>query len=114
MEHESKRVLVDVVRLGPHQQRIEQRIAGLQTDIASYNAILADEAVLRGVIKDDLKAIREEFATKRRCEITLDGGEMDLATRNGLLAYLRGGTFGDTRVRETLSLAIASEAFQWY
>ena len=42
------------------------------------------------------------------------GGEMDLATRNGLLAYLRGGTFGDTRVRETLSLAIASEAFQWY
>jgi uncharacterized protein (DUF1800 family) len=44
----------------------------------------------------------------------LHGGEMDLATRNGLLTYLRGGTFNDTRVRETLSLAIASEAFQWY
>ena len=42
------------------------------------------------------------------------GGEMDLATRTGLLNYLRGGTFNDTRVRETLSLAIASEAFQWY
>ena len=42
------------------------------------------------------------------------GGEMDLATRTGLLNYLKGGTFNDTRVRETLSLAIASEAFQWY
>ena len=42
------------------------------------------------------------------------GGEMDLATRTSLLTYLKGGTFNDTRVRETLSLAIASEAFQWY
>jgi DNA gyrase subunit A len=58
---------------------IEQKIAGLQTDIASFNAILADDAVLRGVIKDDLKTIKSEFATPRRCEITLDGGDMDLA-----------------------------------
>mgnify|MGYP007034160115 CR=1 FL=1 len=42
------------------------------------------------------------------------GGEMDLATRTALLNYLKGGTFNDTRVRETLSLAIASESFQWY
>ena len=42
------------------------------------------------------------------------GGEMDLTTRTALLNYLKGGTFNDTRVRETLSLAIASEAFQWY
>lgn len=42
------------------------------------------------------------------------GGEMDLATRTSLLNYLRGGTFNDTRVRETISLAIGSEGFQWY
>jgi len=42
------------------------------------------------------------------------GGEMDLTTRTSLLNYLKGGTFNDTRVRETMSLAIASEAFQWY
>jgi len=42
------------------------------------------------------------------------GGEMDLATRTALLNYLKAGTFNDTRVRETLSLAIASESFQWY
>lgn len=44
----------------------------------------------------------------------LFGGEMDVGTRTGLLNYLRAGTFNETRVRETLSLAIASEAFQWY
>ena len=58
---------------------IEQRIEGLRTDIASYEAILADDVVLRGVIKDDLRAIKGEFATARRCEIMLDGGDMDLA-----------------------------------
>jgi uncharacterized protein (DUF1800 family) len=42
------------------------------------------------------------------------GGEMDASTRTSLLGYLSGGTFNDTRVRETLSLAIASESFQWY
>ena len=62
---------------------IETRIAGLQTDIASYNTILADPVVLRGVIKDDLRAIKEEFATPRVCEITLDAGDMDLADQIG-------------------------------
>jgi uncharacterized protein (DUF1800 family) len=42
------------------------------------------------------------------------GGEMGASQRSQLLAYLNGGTFNDTRVRETLSLAIASETFQWY
>lgn len=42
------------------------------------------------------------------------GGELDLTTRTSLLNYLKGGTFNATRVRETISLAIASEAFQWY
>lgn len=42
------------------------------------------------------------------------GGEMGLATRTGLLNYLKAGTFNDTRVRETIGLAIASNSFQWY
>ena len=55
---------------------IEQRIESLRSDIASYEAILADDAVLRGVIKDDLAAIKAEFATPRVCQIGLDLGEM--------------------------------------
>jgi uncharacterized protein (DUF1800 family) len=42
------------------------------------------------------------------------GGEMPLVTRTGLLSYLKAGTFNDTRVRETIALAISSNAFQWY
>ena len=42
------------------------------------------------------------------------GGEMDLTTRTELLTYLKGGTFNDARVREVISLAIASQSFQWY
>jgi len=42
------------------------------------------------------------------------GGEMPLATRSGLSSYLKAGTFNDTRVRETIALAIAANAFQWY
>lgn len=42
------------------------------------------------------------------------GSEMGLALRTVLLAYVKGGTLNDARVREAISLAIASESFQWY
>ncbi len=42
------------------------------------------------------------------------GGELDATTRVALLTYLKGGTFNDTRLRETLSLALSANAFQWY
>jgi len=42
------------------------------------------------------------------------GGELDATTRLGLLNYLKAGTFNDTRVRETISLALSANAFQWY
>jgi uncharacterized protein (DUF1800 family) len=42
------------------------------------------------------------------------GGEMPATTRAGLNTYLAGGTFNDTRVRETIALALGSNAFQWY
>jgi uncharacterized protein (DUF1800 family) len=42
------------------------------------------------------------------------GGEMPATTRTALTAYLKGGTFNDARMRETIGLAINSNAFQWY
>lgn len=42
------------------------------------------------------------------------GGELSTAMRVALLNYLKAGTFNDARVRETLSLAMSSAAFQWY
>ena len=46
---------------GPHRPREE--LAELRETIAELEAILADDAVLRGVIKDELAAVREKFAT---------------------------------------------------
>jgi DNA gyrase subunit A len=46
--------------------------------IAELQAILADDALLRGVIKDEMLAIKEEFATPRVCELTYDSGDMSI------------------------------------
>ena len=42
------------------------------------------------------------------------GGEMPTALRTHLLTYLRGATYNEARVRETLSLALSAQEFQWY
>ncbi len=42
------------------------------------------------------------------------GGEVSAALRTNLLTYIKGGTFNDLRVRETMSLALSAQAFQWY
>ncbi|MET0323967.1 MAG: DNA gyrase C-terminal beta-propeller domain-containing protein, partial [Ilumatobacteraceae bacterium] len=41
-------------------------------------AILADDQLLRNVIKDELLAVREGFATPRVCQITFDSGDMSI------------------------------------
>jgi DNA gyrase subunit A len=57
---------------------LERQVEELRTTIAALQAILADETVLRGVIKDELIAIRDEFATERRSKVTLDYGDMNI------------------------------------
>ena len=57
---------------------IEQRLEKLREHIAELEAILADDGRLRAVIKDDLLAIKEQFATPRVAEVMLDAGEMSV------------------------------------
>lgn len=57
---------------------LEAEIADLTARIAELQSILADDTKLRTVIKDELLAIREEFATPRVCPVALDPGEMSL------------------------------------
>jgi len=45
--------------------------------ILKLGAILADAHVLWSVVKDELRAIREEFATDRVCQITHDPGDIN-------------------------------------
>lgn len=44
----------------------------------------------------------------------LYGGEMPTSLRSGLVSYLRGGTYNEARIRETISLAISANEYQWF
>src|SRR5690606_10928347 len=57
---------------------LDTELDHLRSDIAELESILASEPKLRQVIKDELLAIREEFATPRVCELTYDDGEMSI------------------------------------
>jgi DNA gyrase subunit A len=66
--------LVALTRLG--RTNLEKELNELRERIAELEAILADPTRRDAVIKDELLAIREKFATPRRAEITHDPGEM--------------------------------------
>ena len=57
---------------------LERELGEVRDSINELEAILADDALLRSVIKDELAAIKEAFATPRVCEITFDDGEMSI------------------------------------
>src|SRR5579875_2210665 len=73
-EHILDMPLSRLTRLGRAQ--LEEEMAKLRETIAELEAILADEGVLRGVIKSEMGAIRDEFADPRRAQITFDEGDM--------------------------------------
>lgn len=58
-------------------QKLRDEYDELMATIAGLEGILADEAVLRGVIRDELSTLRERYADSRRSEITFDPGDLD-------------------------------------
>ncbi len=58
-------------------QKLRDEYDELMATIARLEGILADEAVLRGVVRDELSALRERYADSRRSEITFDPGDLD-------------------------------------
>ncbi|HWG73498.1 MAG TPA: DNA gyrase subunit A [Acidimicrobiales bacterium] len=67
--------LVRLTRLG--RSDLDAELAQLRTTIADLESILADEGKLRQVIKEELVAVRSQFATPRRAIVTFDPGDMD-------------------------------------
>jgi DNA gyrase subunit A len=57
---------------------LETELEGLNNAIRDLEAILAEPALLRGVIRDEMLAIKTKFANPRRSQITFDPGELDL------------------------------------
>jgi DNA gyrase subunit A len=78
--------LSQLTRLG--RANLEEELAALRQTITELEGILGDEGVLRGVIKTEMAAIRDEFANDRRAIITFDDGDMsaeDLITDEELV-----------------------------
>ena len=57
---------------------IEADLESIRENIKELESILADDKKLRGVIKDELASVRDDFATDRVCAITFDEGEMSI------------------------------------
>ena len=68
--------LSTLTRLG--RERLEEEMAQLRATIAELEAILGDEAVLRGVIVTELQEVRDEFATERRSTLEIDEGDLEI------------------------------------
>ncbi len=65
-----------LTRLG--RSNLDEEMAQLRETIGELQAILADDAKLRGVIKDEMGEIKEKFATPRLSEISYDVGDLDI------------------------------------
>ena len=63
---------------GLERDKIEAEYAELQKLIAYYRAVLADEKLVLGIIRDEILEIRDKFADERRTEISALDGEIDM------------------------------------
>jgi len=57
---------------------LETEMAETRETITGLEAILSDPVLLRTVIKDEMMAIREKFATQRVCQVVFDSGDMSI------------------------------------
>ena len=57
---------------------LEEELTKLREIIAELESILNDPAKLRGIIKDELLAVRAAFATPRKSVVTHDPGDMNI------------------------------------
>ena len=60
------------------RERLEEAMEQLRATIAELQAILSDDGRLRSVIREELVAIRDEFATERRTSLEHDDGDLEI------------------------------------
>ena len=73
------------------REKIKNDYDGVIEEIKDLMDILAKEARVLGIIKDELLAVKEKFGNPRKCEILPDEGEIaieDLAGDADLSKYI--------------------------
>ena len=90
---------------GLERDRLQEEYAELQKQIAYYKAVLSDEGLLMGIIKDEITEIKRRYADERRTEISALDGEIDMLdlieeedmvvtiTHNGYIKRLASSTY---------------------
>ena len=63
---------------GLERERLQDEYDELEKTIAHLRAILADEKLLMGVIKEEITVIRDKYSDERRTELTTIDGEIDV------------------------------------
>ena len=63
---------------GLEKEKLENEYAELMKKIAYYNELLANEAMLRGVLKDELIEIRDKYGDDRKTEIGFVEDDLDI------------------------------------
>ena len=63
---------------GLERQKIEDELAALEVKIKDYEDILAHEERIKGIIKDELTAIRNKYGDARKTQIMAVSGEVDI------------------------------------
>ncbi|HMQ74841.1 MAG TPA: DNA gyrase subunit A [Flavobacteriales bacterium] len=63
---------------GLERDKIREEHAELMTLIAHLKAVLADEGLRMGIIKDELREVKEKYGDKRRTEIVASGADLNM------------------------------------
>ena len=62
---------------GLERERLQEEYAELEKTIAYLRAVLSDEKLVLGIIREEILAIKEKYTDERRTEITAMDGEID-------------------------------------
>ncbi|MDX8413602.1 MAG: DNA gyrase subunit A [Mariprofundales bacterium] len=76
---------------GLERDKIKQEFDKIQLEIGRLKAILADETLLMAVIKEELIAVRDQYATPRKSEIVVESAELsveDLITEEDMVVTI--------------------------
>ena len=63
---------------GLNREKLEQEYKELEEKISYFKSLLADPALIRGVLKDELTALRDKYGDKRYTEIQDVADEIDM------------------------------------